>query len=365
MPRRQPLPDELRNRAFSVGEALQHGLTSGRLRGRDLERPFHGVRMPRGTTSGAAPREGAAPRLGSAPLLTPSGFESSESPPDAAAAARRHTQLCRAYATRMPPDQFFSHHTAARLFGLPVPGDDRADAVLHVSVFAPSRAPRLAGVQGHTTAPHAVRLGSIRGLRVTAPIDTWCQLAAVLDVDDLIVLGDALVRRTHPFATMNQLRTAVTEIAGSRGAGGLREALRWIRPGTDSPRETRLRLIIVRSGLPEPEVNGAIANEHGEFVALGDLVYRLYRVLVEYDGGDHRLREKIYNRDVDRLDDVMALAWRVVRINRSHFASAGAPAVHKIRRALLAAGWHPDPTDATSRHKMLHSRDGSALSGNS
>jgi hypothetical protein len=245
----------------------------------------------------------------------------------------------------MPPEcpegHFFSHHTAARLLGLPVPGDQRADAIVHVSVFAPSRAPRAAGVMGHTISPGTARLGSIGGLRVTSPIDTWCQLAAVLRLDDLIVLGDALVRRTHPFATMEQLRAAAGGMAGARGARRLREALCWIRSGTDSPRETLLRLIILRAGLPEPEVNGVITNEHGEFVALGDLVYRRYRVLVEYDGGDHRLQERVYNHDIDRLDDIMALTWRVVRINKSHFASSGARAVNKVRSALLAAGWRP------------------------
>lgn len=320
MPRHAPLPDELRGRAFSVGEGLEQGLTIGRMRSRDLDAPFHGVRMPP-TASGVAAPVGAA--LG------------------AAAAAIAYTHRCRAYATRMREGHFFSHHTAARLLGLPVPGNDRVDAIVHVSVFAPSRAPRVAGVMGHTSSPGTARLGSIGGLPVTSPIDTWCQLAAVLQLDDLIVLGDALVRRTHPFATMEQLRVAADGMAGARGARRLREALCWIRPGTDSPRETLLRLIIVRAGLPEPEVNGVITNEQGEFVALGDLVYRRYRVLVEYDGGDHRLQERVYNHDIDRLDDIMALAWRVVRINKSHFASGGARAVNKVRSALLAAGWRP------------------------
>lgn len=334
MPRPQPLPDELRGRAFSVGEGLASGVTKSRMRGHDLERPFHGVRMPGSEIADPAPAATRASHPESGATRSP--LSSTES-----SAARTYLRHCRAYAARMREGQFFSHHTAARLLGLPVPGDDRSGAVVHVSVFAPARAPRIAGVVGHTCSLGGVQLGSIRGLRVTPPIDTWLQLAAILALDDLIVLGDALVRRTHPFATVEQLRGAVAGMTGARGARLLREALRNIRADTDSPRETRLRLIIVRAGLPEPEVNGVIANEHGEFVARGDLLYRLYRVLVEYDGGDHRLQESVYNHDIDRLDDIMALGWRVVRINKSHLASGGARAAAKIRAALLAAGWRP------------------------
>jgi hypothetical protein len=37
------------------------------------------------------------------------------------------------------------------------------------------------------------------------------------------------------------------------------------------------------AGLPEPEVNPDIRNASGRFVGRGDLVYRRWRVIVEYD----------------------------------------------------------------------------------
>ena len=113
-----------------------------------------------------------------------------------------------------------------------------------------------------------------------------------------------------------------------------------MRAGVDSPKETELRLAIVRLGLPEPEVNVPILNRYGAFIAFGDLVYRAYRILVEYDGEQHFDDVSQYHRDIDRLDDVMEDGWRVIRINKSHLRR---PAVidYKIRTALLAAGWHP------------------------
>lgn len=146
------------------------------------------------------------------------------------------------------------------------------------------------------------------------------------------------MRRQNPLATMAQLGEAVRRYGSRRGARLLRECLEWIRPGVDSPRETKLRLVLVRAGMPEPEVNGVIFDSNGEFLAFGDLVFRRYRVVAEYDGEVHRWEEQ-YHRDVDRLDALADETWRVVRINKTHLRGDGRVAVGKVARALRAAGW--------------------------
>lgn len=245
-----------------------------------------------------------------------------------------------AFHQRMLPDQFFSHVTAARLHGLPLPSRfDRDAATLHVSAIAPAQCPRLEGVLGHRLKAGSVRVVHREGLPLAAPVDTWCQLAALLGLDELIMVGDALVRRHQPFATMPELRSAVARYAGHRGARRLREALEWVRPRVDSPKETELRLLLLRQGLPEPEVNGVIVDEFGIKIATGDLVFRRYRVLAEYDGGHHRTDEEQYHWDVDRLDAIMAAGWRVVRINKSHLRPGSSIPVYKVEAALRAAGW--------------------------
>lgn len=298
-----PLPAALTDLPFSTADATRHGVSRGRTRSADLTTPFRGIRTPRSATT------------------TP-------------------VNLARSYATRMPPDQFFSLITAAQLLGLPLSLKREHDTTLHVSAFEPGRSPRMAGVVGHHVHPDSVRIVVRGGLRMSSPIDTWCQLAGVLSLDELVYIGDCLVRRQNPLATVDELRAAVAGCAGRRGARRLREALQLVRAGVDSPKETQLRLAIVRLGLPEPEVNVPIVNRYGAFIAFGDLVYRRYRILVEYDGEQHFDDVKQYHRDIDRLDDVMEDGWRVIRITKSHLRR---PAVidYKIRTALLAAGWHP------------------------
>jgi len=153
------------------------------------------------------------------------------------------------------------------------------------------------------------------------------------------VVGDGLVSRTEPRATMTELTEAVAGYRGKRGYRRLIAALVLIRPGTDSARETYLRLAIVDAGLPEPEVNIVIWSADGRRLARGDLVYLTYKVLVEYDGGQHRDDERQFHIDIDRLDGVMEEGWRVIRVNKSHLRGDQRPILGRIRRALVERGW--------------------------
>lgn len=293
------LPPSLQGRPFTVVEASALEVSRRRTRAGDLARPFRGVRAPAGELD--------------------------------------VTGLCRAYAQRMRSDQFFSHSTAARLLGLPLPARFDADARVHVTSIS-SRQPRMRGVVGHLDRDAIVRVTSVGGLRVASAADTWCRLASVLTLDEMVILGDAVVRRKRPLATMAELGRAVAGHAGRRGCQRLREAFVEVRPGTDSPRETRTRLILVRAGLPEPRINWPITNRHGAFLALGDLAYPDFRVLIEYDGGTHFGDDAQAYHDIDRLDAVMAEGWRVIRLNKTHGSAA---IVSTVRRALVDAGWTP------------------------
>jgi hypothetical protein len=300
MPKLSPLPRELGERPFSTGEASRLGVLPSRLRSRDLHAPFRGVRVPAASSS-----ELSAPEV---------------------------------YAAIMPKEQFFSHITAARLHGLRLPDDPILDE-MHVSVWKPNRAPRVSGVVGHAlTSGKFQRVVELDvGFRVTDVVSTWCALAPSLPLDQLIMVGDSVVRRVKPLAAITDLRAAVLARSGQRGAKKLREALELVRSGTDSRRETQLRLAIVRAGLPEPEVNAVIRNSYGAQIALGDLVFRRSRVLVEYDGGHHQSDLAQYLHDVDRLNDVAQEAWQVVRINKSHMRLNAYPAIARIRAALSRA----------------------------
>ena len=251
-----------------------------------------------------------------------------------------HLDLCRAYAALMRPSEYFSQATAARAHGIPLPWRLEAES-LHVTAVLPAGRPRGRGVHGHAVAPELARFVTVGGLRVSHPVQAWCELATTLTLRELIAMGDALVRRQHPLATMTELADAVLRWRGRRGCVALSEALRFIRPRTDSWEETMLRLDLMDAGLPDPEVNVEIRDRDGRFIALGDLAFREYRVLAEYDGQQHRTDDRQYQRDVERLDDLARLGWRTVRFTRLHRGPARTERIGRVRSALHARGWQP------------------------
>jgi hypothetical protein len=300
MPRpRNPLPPLLRGRAFTAREAQELGVSAGRLRGSDLGAPFFGVRTD-------------------------------------ATGTLDTTAMAVAYATRMPVGQFFSHWTAARLWGLRMPESRIADNRIDVSVLHPGRAPRSRRVVGHqASADTEIRIHPI-GLRLTSAVETWCQLAGAMSLDETIAMGDGLVRRKRPLCEMHDLEIAVASRPHYPGIVMLREALPHIRPRTDSWRETMLRLMVVRAGFPEPEVNGLILNRFGAEIGHGDLVYRREKIVLEYDGRQHWEDDKQFSIDIERLDDFMEENWRVIRVDKVLLARPAA-LFSKLRAAFADA----------------------------
>ncbi|MGL1521349.1 hypothetical protein ACSTIE_23430, partial [Vibrio parahaemolyticus] len=57
--------------------------------------------------------------------------------------------------------------------------------------------------------------------------------------------------------------------------------------GSESPKESALRVLLVMAGLPTPECNVEIF-DGSRFVARVDLLYRAARLVIEYDGDYHR-----------------------------------------------------------------------------
>ncbi|MEY9850565.1 very-short-patch-repair endonuclease [Leifsonia sp. EB41] len=244
---------------------------------------------------------------------------------------------CIAYRAVMTPGSCFSHSTAATLYGMSLPPRIADSEVLHVSALEGGRAPRGRGVIGHKSRLTPAEIRLVGGLRLPNPEEVFCQLAASLTPDELVVAGDSCLRRKRPISTLPQLHAAVRAAVGRPGARTLRAVIPQIRADTDSAMETVIRLHIVRAGLPEPVVNRPI--RVGSGIELhGDLVYPVAKVVIEYDGDHHRTDPAQYFSDVNRLWALENAGWRVVRINRSHLHAGASVALARIRAALASRG---------------------------
>ncbi len=329
MPRRPtPLPREVKAAAFTLAQGRSIGLGDKRMRGSDLQRPVRGVRQP-------ADGAGAWP--------------------DAwAAAEARLRDRCAAVTLAVPEGAFFSHLTAARLWPLPLPGWAVQDEAVHVSVFEPAMSPRRPGLVGHRLSDPLIFTVNRGGQRLIDPATLFCQVAAVLPVPDLVAVGDALILTPRfadalddrPYLSLSDLVERVDRCRG-RGKVAARRAVGLIRPGAESRPETLVRLAAVDIGLPEPELNVDLFAADGTFIGRADMLYRRYRVVVEYDGEQHRTDTRQYDTDIDRLDRFAADGWRVVRLTGRAFFADRATCLARIEQALTAGGWRrPQPAPA-------------------
>ena len=304
MGRTQKLPDECGD-GFPVRIARLHGVSRSRLRGRDLEAPFHGVRILRGNTP---------------------SFRDIEDPYERQRQARVHR--ARTYAPGMHPGHFFSHQTAASIWGAPLPleftdADEIAgytELPLHVSAAGPTPFPRAAGIKGHRTLASLTSISDQGGLRVTSAAATWVSLGT-LPLLDVVALGDYLCRTWRqgrgrpspgrpPLSTVDELRASL-DAGRRRGAARLRAAIDLIREDSWSPRETKVRCILITAGLPEPELNVDLFDDRGRFLGCVDMAYRHERVIVEYLGMLHGDR---WAADVERIAGLRAAGWTVIEV---------------------------------------------------
>ncbi|EFQ83680.1 hypothetical protein HMPREF0063_11343 [Aeromicrobium marinum DSM 15272] len=122
---------------------------------------------------------------------------------------------------------------------------------------------------------------------------------------------------------------------------GVRRARRvapLVRSGVASPTESDVRWALHRGGLPEPEINVDIHDDHGGWLARGDLVYRRWKVLVEYDGWQHERDADQRQWDHLRREQLEACGWRVVVITAADLRQVRGVVV-RVRQALRQRGW--------------------------
>lgn len=248
----------------------------------------------------------------------------------------------------LPPGAAFSHLTAAQLHGLPVSYSMEEDQRIHVIHEIEAAQVRRAGVVGHR-ALHPRSRGMVDGLPVVGLADTWVDLGELVGrgkpvgLDDLIVVGDACATLLKSRAP---LRAALAKRIRPRGKKILVEALGYIRVGSWSPRETTCRLMFIRAGLPEPQLNQPIVAswDRRTLLGYGDLVWhfqmpngRVIKVIGEYQG------EAFHGSDDQRAHDEARGArfadddWIVLEIWNADVATTEArqETVRRFARELL------------------------------
>ena len=295
--RAQPLIPVLRGRAVAATEALALGVTPSRLRASDVAHPHHGV-----AAFGAL---------------------------DATLADR-----CRLLLPVLGGQVWFAGRTAAELWGMSLPR--RAGGLsLEVAVLDPRTPPRRPGVRGSRVSD--VRWTMLDGVPVLDPSDVWCSLGPMLSLEDLVAAGDSLLSARHRtgLVTLDELREASVRHRGKRGMRRVREAITLLRPGAESRPESLLRLLLVRSELPEPVIDHAVLTRSG-LVLHPDLAYPQARVAIEYEGDGHRTDRRQWRLDLGRAEAFEDADWRRVLVTADDLFTSPDALVGSLRRLIAS-----------------------------
>jgi very-short-patch-repair endonuclease len=182
------------------------------------------------------------------------------------------------------------------------------------------------------------------GLPVSGPATTFLELASLLSMPDLVAVGDHLVLEPRvldpndirPHISLSELRDRCAA-AGGRSVRKARAAAELVRVGAESRRETQLRLLALESGLPDPELGGALFDAAGHRIGYFDLMWRNVRLIAEYDGDQHRTSTSQYERDIRRFDEAVDAGFRIIRVRARGLSDGRQHTARRLRDAYAAS----------------------------
>lgn len=152
----------------------------------------------------------------------------------------------------------------------------------------------------------------IAGMRVTTPARTALDLACRYPLGKAVAAIDALARATH--LKMTEVELLAQRYRGRRGIRRARVSLDLVNAGADSPRETWVRLLLIRAGFPRPQTQIPVYDEYGQLAAVIDLGWEDIKVGVDYEGEHHRTTRLEFNKGIRRHEMVTGLGWLDVRV---------------------------------------------------
>jgi hypothetical protein len=149
------------------------------------------------------------------------------------------------------------------------------------------------------------------GMRVATPARAALDLGRYLEFGEAVAHLDALARATA--VHRRDILALTYRYAGARGVRCARTAVDMMDAGAQSPKETWLRLLLIRAGFPRPTTQIPLY-EFGAPVAHLDMGWPSIRVAAEYDGDQHRTERDIYVKDMRRAELIERLGWLNVRV---------------------------------------------------
>lgn len=175
--------------------------------------------------------------------------------------------------------------------------------------------------------------------------------AASARLIDRVAVGDWLLHRGH--MTVETLLRFVNDQPWRHGAAEVKQVVPLFDARSRSVPESETRLCLDVAGLPRPESNLDLYDESGTFLGCGDLVYLLWKLLIEYEGGQHFNNAVQIASDVDRYAGFRRDGWQYVQVTKQLLAHPRSM-VRRVHRELVDRGYDgPGPVFGSSWDELF------------
>lgn len=194
----------------------------------------------------------------------------------------------------------------------------------------------------------AVRRSSLRtdevvdrgAFRATTPVRTLLDVSCRHPLTEAVVVADMALHTG--VLRPDEFVASLDTYQGAWGVKSLRQVVWHAEPASESPMETRLRMLLVLAHLPRPHAQVPIHDRDGRFAGRPDLYYPDVRLGLEYDGGTHRANLVEDNRRQNRLVDA---GVRLLRFTAGDIYNSPDSVVALVRARLLE-GVHTTGSEA-------------------
>jgi len=227
---------------------------------------------------------------------------------------------------RLSPELVFSGRTAAWLHGLDYEPNNPVEAIAPPAASSRTRS----GIAIRRFELSPIDVVVIRGLRATSLNRTLLDFCIASSAVEALVAVDMAFRfgKTNAVA----LCRYGNDRRGMPGCARLRELAALAEPA-ESPMETRLRWLLIEAGLPRPRAQVDLFADAGSFIGRADLYYPEARLVIEFDGGNHKNRMVADNR---RQNDLMSAHFSVLRFTTADLQDRPRQVVALVRGMLAA-----------------------------
>ena len=223
----------------------------------------------------------------------------------------------RAAIDRLPPEAVFSQRTAAWLHGLDLPPCDP----IQVTVPKECGSSYRSGLAVRRAPVPAADVVERKGMPATTILRTLLEIAEARSPIEPVVVFDMALRAA--LVTPHQLAALAADRAGLKYAKRLRRVVDLADHRSESPMESRLRTILVLSGVPRPELQVDLFDQLGNHLGRADLYYPDQRLVIEFDGATHRHSLVEDNR---RQNRILAAGYRLLRFTAADLRNQAAVA---------------------------------------